>query len=149
MIGGPGLFRWLLRRRVVTLGVQGAVVDGEGRFLLVRHGYRPGWHFPGGGVEIGEPVAAALRRELVEEVGVILDGPPKLFAIYSHFVAYPGDHIAVFIVESWQRPHVPAASYEIAEQGFFSPADLPPEATDGTRRRIGEIVGARRPDRAW
>ena len=149
MFAGLSLKRWLLRRRVVTLGVQGAVVDGQGRFLLVRHGYRPGWHFPGGGVELGEPVALALQRELVEEVGVTLAGPPKLFAVYSHFVAYPGDHIALFVVDNWQRPSVPAASYEIAEQGFFSPADLPPETTDGTRRRIDEIVGTRQPDCAW
>lgn len=149
MFAGSSPKRWFMRRRVVTLGVQGAVVDRHGRFLLVRHGYRPGWHFPGGGLEVGETAALALDRELHEEVGVVVTAPAKLFSIYSHFDAYPGDHIAVFLVEAWRRPTVPAANYEIAEQGFFSPEELPLETTAGTRRRIAEIVGRLTPDRAW
>ena len=51
----------------------GAVVVSDGRLLLVRRGRPPGageWSVPGGRVEAGEPVVAAVRREVREETGI-------------------------------------------------------------------------------
>ena len=127
------------------MGAQGLVVDEAGRVLLVRHGYRPGWHFPGGGVEKNEIAEEALARELEEEAGVLLEGPPELFGLYGHFDVFPGDHIALFVVRRWQRPRIPQPSAEIAEQGFFAVDALPAGTTRGTRDRIAEVLEGRSP----
>ncbi|HTQ41620.1 MAG TPA: NUDIX domain-containing protein [Polyangiaceae bacterium] len=54
--------------------VVGAVVlDPRGRVLLVRRGRPPGagsWSLPGGHVEAGESLAAAIVREVLEETAV-------------------------------------------------------------------------------
>jgi 8-oxo-dGTP diphosphatase len=51
----------------------GAVVVDEDRLLLIRRGTDPGrgrWSLPGGRVEAGEALVAAVVRELREEAGV-------------------------------------------------------------------------------
>ena len=136
--------RWLLQKRwrltrALTLGGQVCVIRADGHILLVRHGYRPGWHFPGGGVEKGETIVDAALRELGEETGVIARGAPQLHGIFNNSAAFPGDHIVLYVIRDFEQPRVPAASLEIAEQDFFASHTLPPETTPGTRRRIAEI----------
>jgi 8-oxo-dGTP diphosphatase len=54
----------------------GVLIDAEGRFLLTSRPagkvYAGYWEFPGGKVEAGESVEAALRRELHEELGITI-----------------------------------------------------------------------------
>ena len=133
-----GLRRAIWRfTRPLTVGVRGLVARDD-HVLLVRHTYMDGWYFPGGGVERGEAVEDALRRELIEEVGVRFAGPPLLIGAYSNFKEYKSDHILFFRVPDWTM--APQRNAEIAEHGFY-PLSAPPAGTSpGTLRRIAELT---------
>jgi ADP-ribose pyrophosphatase YjhB (NUDIX family) len=139
---------WRLRRGL-TLGAQGIVLDGKGHVLLVRHGYRPGWHFPGGGVEWGETIETALAREVLEETGVRLNGRSRLIGVFANFEKFPGDHVAVFLCRDWDRPRVPTANFEILESRFFPAEALPTQLADGARRRLAELAAGSDPATEW
>jgi 8-oxo-dGTP pyrophosphatase MutT (NUDIX family) len=131
------------------MGAQGCVLTPDNQVLLVRHTYRPGWHFPGGGVEKNETIETALRRELEEEAGILIEGRAALFGIFSHHTQFPGDHIALYVIRNWRQPRVPPPSREIAEQGFFSPARLPDGTQASTAARVNEIIEGRQPAEVW
>ena len=139
---------WRLSRGM-TLGVRGVILREGREVLLIRHGYQPGWHFPGGGVEWGETLLSALERELDEEVGVTLTGAPELHGIFCNSASFPGDHIAVFVVRHWQRRKHYRRRGEIAEARMFALSDLPERTDPGTRARLAEIVDRMPPGALW
>jgi mutator protein MutT len=63
--------------------VVAAVIEANERFLVTRR--QPGvhlagmWEFPGGKIDPGEPHAAALRRELKEELDVEVDVGERVY----------------------------------------------------------------------
>ena len=107
--------------------------------MLVRHSYASGWHLPGGGVERGETLHAALERELREEAGVRLTAPARLHGIFCNHEIMPGDHVAVFVAETWDRDQSWRPGLEVRAAEFFDRAALPADTTSGTRRRLAEI----------
>lgn len=54
----------------------GAVIFDEGRVLLVKRGNPPmqgEWSLPGGALEIGETLVEGVRREVLEETGLLVE----------------------------------------------------------------------------
>jgi 8-oxo-dGTP pyrophosphatase MutT (NUDIX family) len=135
--------------RPLTMGAQGAIFRDGKDVLLVRHTYRAGWHFPGGGIEKNETAMTALHRELVEEAGVEITGPPALFGVFANFDNFPSDHVVFYVVNGWRQAATPAPNNEIAEVAFFPIDRLPADTTPAVRRRLSEICGTVPPSEYW
>ncbi|WP_407117378.1 NUDIX domain-containing protein [Bradyrhizobium sp. LMG 9283] len=131
---------YFLLVRGMTLGVRAVVLDPDDRVFLVRHSYVSGWYLPGGGVDLGEAMEEALRRELKEEGDIDLTGAAVLHGIFLNSHVSRRDHVAVYVVRQFRQDRPPEPNREIVECGFFAITALPEGTTPGTRRRIAEVL---------
>jgi len=134
----PILFLRAHMLRGMTLGVRALVFDAQGKVLLVKHSYVPGWYLPGGGVEHDQSVAQAVIVELEEEANVKVEGPMRFVSLYFNPKDHVRDHVALFHVPHWSQEAPPKPNGEIIATGFFAPDDLPDDTTAATRRRLDE-----------
>lgn len=125
-------------RTPVAFGASAVVEDAEHRVLLVRHSYMAGWHFPGGGVDAGEPPAQAVIRELQEEVGLVKSASPEFLGLFTRRVGWATNVVALYRVRDAELDFKP--NLEIREIVFADPNNPPPGTTPGVRRRLKELV---------
>ena len=123
------LYWFLVRPK--TFGVQCVIQQGDA-ILLVRNTYgRKQWTFPGGSIARGETTEDAIRREVLEEVGLRLQQLLQL-GDFEATIDYKQDHVAVFAgVSSDQR--VTIDPVEILEARWFQPQHLPSLAPSAAR----------------
>lgn len=135
--------------RGMTLGVRGVVLDAEGKVFLIHHTYVAGWQLPGGGVETGETLLEALRRELMEEGRIELLAEPVLHGLFLNSHVSRRDHVAIYVIREFRQDRMPEPNREISACGFFAVDALPADTTEGTRRRIAEVVHGEPPTPTW
>jgi ADP-ribose pyrophosphatase YjhB (NUDIX family) len=111
------------------------VVDDEGRLLLVRRARDPyggTWDVPGGFLNEDEHPLDALRRELVEETGLAVEPAEFVAATLDRYGN--GPDAATTLNLYWTARVTggePVAGDDVAELGWFSPAELPPDEEIG------------------
>ena len=111
----------------------GILMRADGNVLLAQRPsgkpYAGYWEFPGGKVEAGESIAAALKREFLEELGVtVLDAEPWCCVAY----VYPHAHVRLhfYISRRWDGEPQSLEGQEFAWQGAIAvepilPATIP------------------------
>ncbi len=93
------------------VGVGGVVIH-RNRVLLIRRGGEPlkgEWSIPGGMLELGEELAAGVRRELKEETGLDVE-PLQVIATFDRIVLQEPPPRARRPVAGRLRPGEPRAS---------------------------------------
>ncbi len=130
----------------IGVGVGAVIVREDGRLFLARRGplsrnERGLWEFPGGSVEFGETLAAALKREMMEEFGVEIEVGALLDVV---------DHILPAENQHWVSPtyicRILSGEPKILEEGkcsqmgWFLPDQFPPDLTQITRENLASYV---------
>ena len=132
--------RHLLRRPVV--GIAAVATTADGRVLLVRRGDTGTWALPGGTLEWGETLAAALPREVVEETGAHFVRLGGVTGVYSRPERDPRFHAVTVCVRcDVAEPVVgPVNPLEIREARLFEPSALPAELAMGMREMLDHAL---------
>ena len=108
----------------------GAVMIHEGRVLLIRRGKEPlrgRWVVPGGTVELGETLEAALVREVEEETGLIVT-PREVVTVFDR-IEREGELVRYhYVIVDYRCEYVsgtPRAGSDAEEVALVALADLP------------------------
>jgi 8-oxo-dGTP pyrophosphatase MutT (NUDIX family) len=127
--------------------VSALIFDAAGAVLLQRRDDNGRWGLPGGAVDPGETVAAAIRREVREETGLEIE-PQRLIGVYSdpaghQVMAYPDGNVTHFVSLAFECRVVGgvlACGAESLELGWFAPAALPADTMLVSQIRIRDAV---------
>jgi 8-oxo-dGTP pyrophosphatase MutT (NUDIX family) len=88
---------WFLRRPK-TFGAHAVALTPEGKLILVKLRYSPGWRLPGGGRAESEPPVDAALRELREEIGLLSHGEPRPVGDFQERPDFKRDTASLVIV---------------------------------------------------
>jgi 8-oxo-dGTP diphosphatase len=116
----------------------GVLIDPAGRFLLTSRPegkvYAGYWEFPGGKLEAGESVEAALRRELIEELGIEI-GAVQPWKV--ELMDYPHARVRLHFCKVFQW----TGDFEMRERQAMAWQDLPV--------RVAPVLPGTLPVLAW
>jgi 8-oxo-dGTP pyrophosphatase MutT (NUDIX family) len=127
-----------------------AIIDEQGRMLLIKRSDNGRWAMPGGALEVGESPAEGVLREALEETGYHCEVVAPVGVFDSRFLVTQTRH-QLYLFEFLCRPlpvepEQPSHAMETLDQGWFGQDELPTELDPGHRTRIAEAFRVWRGD---
>lgn len=134
----------VLSRPTPFVAADAAIVDGEGRLLLVRRADNGLWAMPGGALEVGETPAEGVVREAYEETGVRCQAMQLIGVFDSRLCGSVTRHHLYhlqFLCHPLDVTNLGQGSHhdEVLELGWFGQEALPADMDPGHASRIGEV----------
>jgi ADP-ribose pyrophosphatase YjhB (NUDIX family) len=130
---------WFVRRPR-TFGAHALAFTPQGRVILVRLRYAPGWRLPGGGRGANEDPRDAVLRELREEIGMIAHGEVRLAGELEERPDFKRDLASLLVVRDVvYRP--PRWSWEVEAIAEAALDDLPPGLSPRAARWLEALDG--------
>src|SRR5260221_3275956 len=120
---------------IFRIGVFALIFDDQGRVLLGLRRDIDWWNLPGGGMEAGETVDEALRREVREETGLEVE-VGQLVGVYSK----PQKQEVVLTFRCQVTGGSLQPTEEISESRYFPPNALPENTLPKHRQRIEDAL---------
>jgi 8-oxo-dGTP pyrophosphatase MutT (NUDIX family) len=128
---------WFIRRPR-TFGAHAIALTPEGRLVLVKLWYAPGWRLPGGGRDAAEPAMDAALRELREEIGMISHGSVQPVGELEERADFRRDLASLVIVRDVEyRPK--RWSWEVESVRDVALTELPSDLSPQTRRWLRTV----------
>lgn len=120
------------------------IINGKGQVLALRRSQtddrRPGqWDFPGGWVDAGEDMLAAVKRESIEEAGIPLHDPKLVFALSEMTTGHGSGTWLLFVDHVKNEPKV-TLSHEHDAHAWKNPDQLLKEITYDRQQKMLHYV---------
>ncbi|MCS6828210.1 MAG: NUDIX hydrolase N-terminal domain-containing protein [Caldilinea sp.] len=118
-----------------------AIIDEQGRLLLIRRADNRLWALPGGALEVGETPAQGAVREAREESGVASEATALVGVwdsrLCGSLTRHHMYHFVVLCRPLTAQPQTPAShAHEVLDVGWFREAELPTDLDPGHVTRI-------------
>ncbi len=141
----------VLSRPTPFVGGDAAIIDDNGRLLLIRRADNQKWAMPGGALEVGETPAAGVEREAYEETGVRCQAV-RLVGIFDSRLcgSVTPHHLyhVMFLCRPLALENLGQGSHrhEVLQVAWFPPDSLPADMDPGHASRVLEAFRVWRGD---
>ncbi len=119
-----------------------AVIDDEGRILLIQRADNGKWAMPGGALEVGETPAEGVVRETLEETGIHCQVVALVGVFDSRFCGTTSRHhlyqFAFLCKPINKEREQPSHALEVLDARWFAESALPEDIDPGHQSRIPE-----------